>query len=181
MMEIFMPKSSREQIDEDERKILFELQKNSNESIDKIARKCGFSRQKVWRLIKRLEKNKTIWGYTAIIDDNKLGVNRYYVLIKKTNVPTTKDIVDTVIRRDLKKKMEDLEIHLECSYFIHGSYDWILCLTASHIKQVKSFIEAFNTLFQNNVSDIQIQEVIFTIEKFGFDNPNKEDFRDFFG
>jgi len=56
-----MPKSSRKQIDNDEKKILRELQKNSKESIDKIAKKCGFSRQKVWRIIKRLEKNKTIW------------------------------------------------------------------------------------------------------------------------
>ncbi len=64
-----MAKSSREQLDKDERKILAELQKNSNESIDTIAKHCGFSRQKVWRTIKQLEKNRMIWGYTAIIDD----------------------------------------------------------------------------------------------------------------
>jgi len=39
-----MPKSSREQIDNDEQRILRELQNNSKESIDKIAKKCGFSR-----------------------------------------------------------------------------------------------------------------------------------------
>jgi DNA-binding Lrp family transcriptional regulator len=66
-----MSKSSKEQIDADEKKILWELQKNSKESIDKIAKKCGFSRQKVWRVIKRLEKDKTIWGYHAVVDDNK--------------------------------------------------------------------------------------------------------------
>ena len=55
-----MPKNSSEQIDVDEKKVIRELQRNSKESIDKIAKKCGFSRQKVWRIIKRLEKNKTI-------------------------------------------------------------------------------------------------------------------------
>ena len=58
-----MAKTSKKQIEEDERKIISELQKNAKESIDIIAKKCGFSRQKVWRIIKRLEKNKTIWGY----------------------------------------------------------------------------------------------------------------------
>ena len=56
-----MPKSSKEQIDLDEKKVVSELQRNSKESIDVIAKRCGFSRQKVWRIIKRLEKNKTIW------------------------------------------------------------------------------------------------------------------------
>jgi len=51
--------------------VIEQLQRNSNESIDKIAKTCGFSRQKVWRIIKRLENNKTIWGYTAVPDKEK--------------------------------------------------------------------------------------------------------------
>ena len=46
-----MPKSSQKQIDADEKKVIRELQKNAKESIDKIAKNCGFSRQKVWRII----------------------------------------------------------------------------------------------------------------------------------
>ena len=68
-----MPKSSKKQIDEDEKKVIAALQKNSKESIDKIAKKCGFSRQKVWRIIKRLENNQTIWGYHAVVDDEILS------------------------------------------------------------------------------------------------------------
>jgi len=77
-----MPKTSKEQITNDEKKILRELQKNSKESIDKLAKKCGFSRQKVWRIIKRLENNKTIWGYHTVVDDEKMGLKRYLILIK---------------------------------------------------------------------------------------------------
>ena len=42
-----MPKSSIEQIDLDEKKVIRELQKNSKENIDKIEKKCGFSRQSI--------------------------------------------------------------------------------------------------------------------------------------
>ena len=41
-----MPKSSKEQIDEDEKKIVRELQKNSKESIDKLAKKCGLRKKR---------------------------------------------------------------------------------------------------------------------------------------
>ena len=39
-----MAKTSKEQIDADEKKVIRELQKGSKESIDKIAKNCGFSR-----------------------------------------------------------------------------------------------------------------------------------------
>jgi len=52
-----MPKSSRKQIDEDDKKFLKILQKNSGDSIESIAKRCGFSRQKVWRIKKRQKKN----------------------------------------------------------------------------------------------------------------------------
>jgi len=58
-----MAKSSKKQIEIDERKVLAELQRNSRESADDIAKKCGFSRQKSWRIVNRLEENQTIWGY----------------------------------------------------------------------------------------------------------------------
>ena len=82
-----MPKSSKDQIYADEKKVIRELQKNSKESIDTIAKNCGFSRQKVWRIIKRLEKNKTIWGYFAVVDYEKLNLKRYLMLIKRSNKP----------------------------------------------------------------------------------------------
>ena len=57
-----MPKSSQKRLIEDEEKILEILQTHAKASIDDIAKKCGFSRQKVWRIIKKLEEEKTIWG-----------------------------------------------------------------------------------------------------------------------
>jgi DNA-binding Lrp family transcriptional regulator len=56
-----MAKSSQKQIQADEIKILKELRKNSRLSYNNLAVKCGFSRQKVWRLVNDLEKNKTMF------------------------------------------------------------------------------------------------------------------------
>ena len=61
-----MVKTSQDQIEKDEQRILQELQKNAKESIDTIAKNCGFSRQKVWRIIKRLEQNEIVWGLSLI-------------------------------------------------------------------------------------------------------------------
>jgi DNA-binding Lrp family transcriptional regulator len=85
-----MPKSSKQRLVHDEKKILDLLRTNANESIDVIAKKCRFSRQKVWRIIKKLEKNMTIWGYTAICDDESYNLKHFTMLIKRTTVPFDK-------------------------------------------------------------------------------------------
>jgi DNA-binding Lrp family transcriptional regulator len=55
-----MPKQSKKQLQDDEQKIIQELLRDSSQNINAIADKLGFSRQKVWRVIKNLEKNHTI-------------------------------------------------------------------------------------------------------------------------
>jgi len=176
-----MPKSSREQIDADEKKVLQELQKNSKESIDKIAKKCSFSRQKVWRIIKRLEKNKTIWGYHAVVDDNKLGQKKYFIMIKRTSKPAPQEKMNLVLKRELKKEAEKIGVIVESSYFLHGNYDWLLLVTAKNIVNVKKFCEALAFLFKEGfISNIQVLEVIFPVEVNCVPNPNMEEFLSFF-
>ena len=41
-----MSKSSSDKIDQDEKKLLFELVKNSNENIDTIVKRCGVLKTK---------------------------------------------------------------------------------------------------------------------------------------
>jgi DNA-binding Lrp family transcriptional regulator len=53
------------------------LQQHSKDNIDAIAKHCRFSRQKVWRIVKNLEKNKVIWGYSPITENNGDGVLCY--------------------------------------------------------------------------------------------------------
>jgi len=117
-----MAKSSKKQIDQDEKRVIEQLQRNSNESIDKIAKTCGFSRQKVWRIIKRLENNKTIWGYTAIPDKDKQGVRHYILLLKRSNQPAG-DIVDNVLDAFKKYTGKNIGVFVQTASVLQGEYD----------------------------------------------------------
>jgi DNA-binding Lrp family transcriptional regulator len=174
-----MPKSSKEQIDEDEKKIIKLLQKNSEESIDKIAKKCGFSRQKVWRIKKKLEKNKIIWGYHAVVEDDRMDMKRYQILIKKTPVPMSNDIIEVMLGKNIRIELEKSGIMFYNSLYTQGYFDWSLCITAPDIIKVKKFIEFLKIKFENHISDIQVLEVIFPFLKSGIDNPNLNEFKEF--
>ncbi len=175
-----MAKSSKEQIDNDEKIILHELQRNSKESIDELAKKCGFSRQKVWRIIKRLENNKTIWGYHAVVEPEKIGLKRFLILIKRTTKNFTKDQVDIITSRQVTQASLKLGITIECSYFIHGSYDWFFMVTAKDVLSVKKIVETFNSVFKGFFSEVKVQEVIFAAETNNLTNPNIDQIKEFF-
>jgi len=175
-----MPKSSKEQIDKDEKKVISELQKNSKESIDKIAKRCGFSRQKVWRIIKRLEKNKQIWGYSAIVDIEKLDLKRYIMLIKRSSKPAA-NAIKKIIDLTIHKTGEKLGIDIECSSYLHGEYDWMLVFNTSDIMNAKRFTEALNKEYYDVISEVQVLEDIFSVKKCGKVNPEVHKLKEFIG
>lgn len=175
-----MSRRSRKQIDKDEKKIVAALQKNGKERIDDLSKHCKFSRQKVWRIIKRLEKNKVIWGYHAVVDKEKIGVKAYLILIKRTPKPVEKTFLDSIVNNALYLSGTKMGVKLDSMFYVHGPYDWVLSITAIDIKQVKQFCELVAKAFLGHVADIQILEVLCPVKERCIDNPNPESIRDFF-
>lgn len=175
-----MPKSSRQQIDMDEKKVIAELQKNAKESIDVIANKCGFSRQKVWRIIKRLEESKTIWTYHAVIDEEKMELNKYLLLLKRTTSPIKSENLEMAVNGDLRDMLQDMGISIDFAYYLNGCYDFALCVTTHNVKDLKKLTETINKMFREYISDIDVLEVIFPMVKCGCMSPNIKELRQFF-
>lgn len=163
-----------------ERKVIAELQKNARESMVVIAEKCGLSRQRVWRIIERLEENKTIWRYNAVVDKDKLGVEKYLLLLKRTNVPISKEIFFFLDTEEVKQETSKIGVSVDYSFFVHGSFDLVVGITVNNVKQMKQFCEMLRKLFAGYISTIETLDVLFTFEESGIGNPNPEGINDFF-
>jgi Lrp/AsnC family transcriptional regulator, leucine-responsive regulatory protein len=174
-----MARSSGEQILEDETRVLEELIKNSKENIDMIAKHCGFSRQKVWRIMKQLDKKGFIWGYTAIFDEMKVGLNHYMLLVKRTTKQIGEKTIATIVERKIEEFAANLGVTVESSYYVHGSYDWIVTFTAKEITQAKRFSDALVALHPDIIEEIQIVQTLMFIKKQYILNPEKKKLKDF--
>ncbi len=174
-----MPKRSRQQIAEDEKKILAEMQKNANESIDSIAKRCKFSRQKVWRSIKRLEQDHVIWGYTAIVDDAKQNRKHYVALIKRTTKPLDDKFMDSAASSKLQDLVSSEGITIESSFYTHGEYDWIITFTAPTIKHAKRFCEMINTVYAGHIGKISLEETLFWVRRQRIFNPEVKKLKEY--
>ena len=167
-----MAKNSRKQIEEDEIKIIEELQKNSNENIGTIAKKCNFSRQKAWRIIKKLEAEKTIWGYHAIINNKKVNMHGYVMLIKGNHLPINNSFEKDIAERKIDKLAAEMGVTVDCSYWLNGNYDGMISFSAKDLREAKKFQELYLSTFNGNISQLNLLEKMVIVKEGGFVNPN---------
>ncbi|HUS99618.1 MAG TPA: Lrp/AsnC family transcriptional regulator [Candidatus Thermoplasmatota archaeon] len=166
-----MAKNSREQIDKDERKVLAEIQKNSNQNIDTIAKHCGFSRQKVWRTIKHLEDNKTIWGYTAVADEEAEGLKHFALLVKRNTIPFDVSTKNELIFENLDDYLPGV-VKIDDIFFTHGSFDAVVTFYTSDLASAKKFIREILKRVGKYIKEILLLETIIPIRKKGIKNPH---------
>jgi len=173
-----MAKSSKEQQAKDERKILAELQKNCKENIDTIVKHCGFSKQKVSKIIKQLENNHKIWGYSAVVDSEKQDLLKFMLLFKRTNEPIdSKDLNELAVTR-LDPMKKDLGITVISSYHMHGTFDWVTIFTAKDLMQAKQFANALVERF-SHAQTLSLSQILFTVRENCVENPNIKEIRNY--
>ena len=174
-----MSKSSRDQIERDEKKVLFELVKNSHENIDTISKHCGFSRQKTWRFIKQLEAKKLIWGYTAVFNEEKIGLEHFVLMVKRTTKQIEEKTADIIVSRKLEDIAANLGITIENSSYVHGEYDWIITFTAKEIKQAKKFSDSVIALHPGVIDKVTIMQTLMFVRKQYILNPDRKKLKEF--
>ena len=138
-----------------------------------------FSRQKVSRVKKRLEKDKTIWGYNAVFDDEKLDVKRYILLVKRSSKPIG-DAINKITQLTAEKRGRKVGINVLSVGYLHGRYDVAIVFTAEDIKHAKKFSEILVAEGANLLSEVELMEFIFLLREGGITNPEIKKFKEFF-
>ena len=159
-----MSKIKQEQQTIDEKIVLDELQQHGNENITHLSKKCGFAPQKTRNLIKNLEKKKVILGYTTIVDEQKQGLQKFFLLLKRSSTKLDSDIASKIVTDRFTKDLTDLGITIESSYFVHGEYDWFLVFTAPEINHAKRLVSLVLTRYPQLVSKYSIIQVLMTLK-----------------
>jgi len=73
------------ELDNMDRKILAELQRDATLSVDQLSARVSLSRNACWRRLKRLEDDGTITGRVALVDAEKVGVGLSVFILVRTS------------------------------------------------------------------------------------------------
>jgi len=174
-----MAKSTTKQLNEDEMKIIAYLQRNSNDTVSTIARHCGYSQQKTTKIIKQLEKNHYIWGYSAVTDEEIGNLEKFMLLIKRSPKVAERKIVNTIALSQLQSKYEPLGISVISSYYLHGEYDWALIFSAQDIQRATSFQRILTENFPGIILQMNLMRILFSQREHYIFNPNPTKLEEF--
>ena len=132
-------------IDEMDRKILGELQRDASQSLDEIAKNVGSSKTPVWNRIRKLRDSGVIRQQTVLLDAEALGLEAcFFVLIR-----TSEHEADWQHRflKALLDRPEVLEAHR-----LAGEIDYILKVRVANAR-------AYDTFYQALISEVRIYNV----------------------
>ncbi len=112
------------QLDKAEKDILRILQRDGRISNVELAERAGLSESPCFRRVKRLEESGLISGYSARLDQRKLGLQ------VTAFVQITLDKQDDRQQRDFLARVEAEEYIVEC-HAMSGSHDFLLKVVAA--------------------------------------------------
>ncbi|MGX9350012.1 Lrp/AsnC family transcriptional regulator [Shimia sp. W99] len=132
-------------IDEMDRKILGELQRDAAQSLDEIAKRVGSSKTPVWNRIRKLREAGVIRRQTVLLDAEALGFEAcFFVLIR-----TSEHEADWQAKflQALQDRPEVLEAHR-----LAGDIDYILKVQVQNAR-------AYDTFYQALISEVKVHNV----------------------
>ncbi len=159
--------------------VLAELQKNCRKNFGTIANNCSISKQRASRIIKQLEKENTIWGYPAVIDEQKRGLQKFFLLMKRSPKKIDDETAEQLISYRTDKDIADLGVTVENSYYTNGEYDWILIFTAKDLLQARKFSDVLLNKHRGMVSKVNLIQIMMTLRTQSILNPGYMKLREF--
>jgi DNA-binding Lrp family transcriptional regulator len=164
-----MNKNDNEKNSNIEEKILEELKKNCKLTADEIGKKCGCSRYKVTRVIKKLEENNIIKGYTVVLNPLKLNFKHFIILMKRSSLPLDPELIKKNPLPRITEFVPGTNVKSVASLYVHGDYDWVLAFTAKDLAEAKNFFNQLLKLYNKYVDDLKLLEVVGPLRMNGFE------------
>jgi len=118
-------------LDKTDQKLLTLLQEDCKKTTKQYALSLGLSTTAVYERIKRLDREKVITNYVALVDKEK--VNRNFTVL--CHVKLIQHTKENVLR--FEKQVQQLNEVAECIH-VSGDYDYILTI---HVKDMEAYRE----------------------------------------
>ena len=133
------------EIDEIDRRILGELQRDATLSVDQVSERVHLSRNACWRRIRRLEKDGIIKARVTLVDADKLGLGLLVFILVRTSSH------DPVWLEKFHAAVQAIS-EITGVYRMSGDLDYVLRARVSDVK-------AYDRLYQRLISAVPMTDV----------------------
>jgi Lrp/AsnC family transcriptional regulator len=133
------------ELDELDRKILAELQRDATLSVDMLSERIGLSRNACWRRLRRLDDDGFITGRVALVDADKVGLGLSVFILVRTSHHDPEWLAK--FRSAVVSFPEITGV-----YRMSGDLDYVLRARVSDVK-------AYDRLYQRLIAKVPLSDV----------------------
>lgn len=120
-------------MDQTDKKLISLLQVNGKLTMKELSSELGLSITPIYERLRRLEKNKTITGYHAHIDEKKVGLGL------EIFCSVTLESHKSEFLQEFEKGITTFDEVLEC-YHLAGSFDFLLKVLVKDMNDYANFV-----------------------------------------
>ncbi|MFK7881118.1 Lrp/AsnC family transcriptional regulator [Roseobacter sp.] len=132
-------------IDDVDRKILGELQRDASQSLDEIAARIGSSKTPVWNRIRKLRDAGVVRQHTVLLDAEALGFEACFFVLIRTSAHEAE--WQAAFLKALRDRPEVQEAHR-----LAGDIDYILKVRVKNAR-------AYDAFYQALISEVRVHNV----------------------
>ena len=132
-------------LDQTDRKILAELQRDAGQSLDEIAKKVGSSKTPVWNRIRKMREAGVMGQQTVVLDAEKLGFDACFFVLIRTSEHEAE--WQQKFLTALRNRPEVQEAHR-----LAGDIDYILKVRVQNAR-------SYDVFYQALISEVKVHNV----------------------
>ena len=132
-------------LDDVDRKILKELQRDAGQSLDEIARKVGSSKTPVWNRIRKLRDAGVVGQQTVLLDAEALGFEACFFVLIRTSEH------EAEWQKKFLKALQDRP-EVQEAHRLAGDIDYILKVRVANAR-------AYDEFYQALIAEVRIYNV----------------------
>ncbi|MEM6656974.1 MAG: Lrp/AsnC family transcriptional regulator [Pseudomonadota bacterium] len=132
-------------IDDMDRKILAELQRDAGQSLDEIAARVGSSKTPVWNRIRKLKSAGIIGQQTVLLDAEALGFEATFFVLIRTSEH------EAEWQRKFLKALRD-QPEVQEAHRLAGDIDYILKVRVKNTR-------AYDEFYQSLIAEVRVHNV----------------------
>ena len=132
-------------IDELDRKILAELQRDAAQSLDDIARSVGSSKTPVWNRIRKMREAGVIGAHTVVLNADALGFEACFFVLIRTSEH------EALWQQRFLKALQDRP-EVQEAHRLAGDIDYILKVRVRNAR-------AYDEFYQALISEVRVYNV----------------------
>lgn len=132
-------------IDELDRKILAELQRDAAQSLDDIAQRVGSSKTPVWNRIRKMREAGVIGAHTVVLNADALGFEACFFVLIRTSEH------EAVWQQRFLKALQDRP-EVQEAHRLAGDIDYILKVRVRNAR-------AYDEFYQALISEVRVYNV----------------------